>query len=65
MVASYLFEKAKGSLKGEKTTAHVDAVYRNRKTGVYKRFKFEGDLDQLKAVIKEFDPNEFMNGDEK
>lgn len=65
IVSNYLYDKAKGGVKGEKVTAHVEAVYRDPKTGAYKKFKFEGDVDQLKAVVKKFDPNEFMNGDEK
>ncbi len=64
LVANYLSDRAKGNLKGERTTAHVEAVYRDRKAGVYKKFKFEGDAEQLKAAMKKLDPNEFMNGDE-
>lgn len=64
-LVNYLYDRAKGSLKGGKVTAHVEAVYRDRKTGVYKKFKFDGDAEQLKAAMKKFDPNEFMNGDEK
>ena len=65
LLANYLYDRAKGSLKGEKTTAHVEAVFRDPKTGVYKKFKFEGNAEQLKAAMKKFDPNEFINGDEK
>ncbi len=65
ILSNYLYDRAKGSLKGDKTTAHVEAVYRDPKTGVFKKFKFEGNAEQLKAAMKKFDPNEFMNGDEK
>lgn len=64
-VVNYLYDRSKGNLKNEKTTAHVQAVYRNRKTGIFKKFKFKGDVEQLKAAMKKFDPHEFMNGDEK
>lgn len=65
MLSSYLYDKAKGTLKGEKPNAHVEVVFKDEKNGTFRRFKFEGDVDQLKAAVKKFDPNEFLNGDEK
>jgi hypothetical protein len=65
LVSSYLYDKAKGALKGERPIVRVKAVYKNRKSGLFKKFQFEGNAEQLKDVMKQFNQNEFMNDDEK
>ena len=35
LLVNYLYERAKGTLAGEKVTAHVEAVYYDGKTGIY------------------------------
>src|SRR4029450_9456954 len=57
LVASYIYEKMKGVLKGDRARVRFSAVYEDR--GVLKRFDFDGDQDALKTAIKKLDPNEF------
>lgn len=61
LVASYLYDKMKGALKGEKPRVHLSAVYEETPSGVVKRFNFEGDVNALQKVIKKFDLNEFLD----
>lgn len=65
ILSNYLYDRAKGALKGDKPNAHVKVVFKDGETGTLKQFEFEGDEDQLKAVMKKFDPNKFLKGDEK
>lgn len=61
LVASYLYEKMKGALKGEVTRVHLSAEYEDKATGIVKRFNFEGDSEALQKAIKRFDLNEFLD----
>ena len=61
IVANYLYDKMKGSLKGEKNRVHLSAIYESKKEGVSKRFNFEGDSDSLQKTITKFNLNEFMD----
>ena len=60
LVASYIFEKMKGALKGDRARVRFSAMYEDPDTGVVKRFDFDGDEDALGRSIKRFDPNEFF-----
>lgn len=60
LVASYLYDRMKGALKGEKSRMRIKAIYEDQKEGVTKKFIFEGDVDALKKSIKRFDVNKFM-----
>jgi len=62
MVASYLYDRMKGALKGEKARVRLSALYKDKKAGTIKRFNFEGDSDSLQEAIKKFDLNDFFNG---
>ena len=63
MVASYLYDKLKGALKGDAAPrVHLSAEYVETPDGrVIKRFNFDGDLDTLKKVTKRFDLNKFLD----
>jgi len=61
LVASYLYEKMKGALKGETTRVHLCAEYEDKVHGKIKRFSFEGDAEALQKAIKRFDLNEFFD----
>lgn len=61
LVSSYLYEKARGALKGDSTRVHLSAVYEDIETGKIKRFRFEGDTESLKSAIKRFDLNKFLD----
>lgn len=61
IVSSYLYEKMKGLLEGEKVHAHFTVVFEDKPNGITKRFDFEGDIDSLQNVIKRFDLNRFLD----
>lgn len=61
MVASYLYDRAKGSLKNERPRVHLSVMYQDKTAGKTKRFDFSGDSDALGKAIKRFDLNEFFN----
>jgi len=60
LVASYLYDKSKGLLKGETARVHMSAIYEDSESGVTKRFNFAGDTESLQKAIKRFDLNKFM-----
>lgn len=62
LVSSYLYDRFKAAIRGDKARVHLKAEYLDTNSGVVKRFTFEGDHDALKDAIKKFDLNEFMNG---
>ena len=62
MVASYLYDRAKGSLKGDKAArVHLKATFQDKSSGKTKRFEFEGDGETLAKTIKRLDLNEFFD----
>jgi len=60
LVASYLYDKMSGRLRGDTSRVHVDARYRDQKAGVEKRFKFEGDADSFCQVAEKFELKDFF-----
>jgi hypothetical protein len=62
MVASFLYDKLKGALKGDTTRVHLSAEYEETPDGgVIKRFNFDGDMDALDRVMKRFNVNKFLD----
>jgi len=61
LVASYLYDKARGVLKGDATRVHLSAVYEDKNAGKMKQFNFEGDIESLQKAIKRFDLNKFLD----
>jgi hypothetical protein len=62
MVASYLYERAKGALKNEQPgRVHLSAEYQDWRAGKTKRLEFSGDSDALAKVIKRFDLKNFFD----
>lgn len=61
LVASYLYERMKGALKGETARVHLCAEFEDKANGKTKRFSFDGDVEALQKAIKRFDLNEFLN----
>ena len=59
IVASYLYDRSKGLLKGERTRVHFKAIHQDP-DGRIKEFSFEGDSETLEKTIKKFDINRFM-----
>lgn len=56
LVVNYIYDKLKGSLKGDKnsTTVHLEAQFKDGKK--VKSFKYDGPLEG----IEKFDPNKFL-----
>ncbi len=61
MVAAYLYERAKGALKGDRPRVDFSVVYLDKRAGKTKRFKFSGDADTLGKAIKRFDLDNFFD----
>jgi len=61
LVSSYVYEKMKGSLPHEKARVHVEVVFQDKKNGVLKSFKYEGDINGLEKSVGKFDINKFMD----
>lgn len=61
LVASYLYDKMRGALKGERTRIHLCAEFEDKTNGKIKRFTFDGDAEALQKAIKRFDLNEFLD----
>ncbi|HVZ42527.1 MAG TPA: hypothetical protein VHA82_01870 [Ramlibacter sp.] len=61
MAANYLYDRARGSLKGDKVRIRLRAVYTDKQQGRTKRFEFEGDADSLRKVATRFDMNNFFD----
>lgn len=61
LVASYLYDRMKGALKGESNRVHFCAEFEDKANGIIKRFTFDGDADALQKVIKRFDINDFLD----
>lgn len=62
MVSSYLYDLAKGALKGDKQRVRLSVEFEDKNAGIVKRFNFEGDAEDLRKVAKRIDVNELMNG---
>lgn len=58
LVVNYVYDKLKGSLKGDKdsTTVHLEAQFKDGEK--VKSFKYDGPLEG----IEKFDPNKFLEG---
>lgn len=61
LVASYLYDRMKGGLKGESTRVHFCVEFEDKANGRIKRFTFDGDAGALENVIKPFDVNGFLD----
>lgn len=60
IVASYIYDRMKGSLRGETARVQLEAVYQDDKNGVTKNFKYSGPVDGLQHAIKKIDLNKLM-----
>lgn len=63
LVASYIYDRMKGALRGDKPRVHLSVEYEDKTAGVTKRFNFTGDPETLKATVKKIDLNQFFDGD--
>lgn len=61
LVANYVYDKLKGSLKGDNIRVRFSVVYEESETGAIKRFDFEGDEQALAKTVKRFDLNRFLD----
>jgi len=61
LVACYMYDRMRGALRGDRLCAHMTAEFLDGESGSVKRFCFKGDADALKAVIKKFDVNRFLD----
>ena len=60
LVINYIYDKLKGSLKGEKENAKVH-IEVEQKVGInYKKFKYDGPVSGLENSIEKFNINDFM-----
>lgn len=60
LVSSYIYEKMKGTLRADTSKVHIEAVFADTNSGVYKRFKYDGDVTGLEKVMKKVDVNKIM-----
>lgn len=60
LVSSYVYDKMKGALRGDTAKVHIEAVFADTNSGVYKRFKYDGDVTGLEKVMKKVDVNKLM-----
>jgi len=60
VAANYVYDKARGALKHDRTEVHLEAVYQDRKTGKTKRFSYSGSVDGLRACVKKLDIGSVM-----
>ncbi len=61
MLASYLYDKAKGALRNDNPKVHVSVMYQNKREGITKKFDFTGDAEALGKAVKRFDLNNFFD----
>ena len=59
LVASYVFDRMRGALRGEHARVHFEALYEDKKKGKMKKFSFHGDMDKLQKIIDRFDVGNF------
>lgn len=57
IVASYLYDRMRGRLRGEKLRVHLSVEYEDKSSGKTKRFNFAGDSETFKTTIKKIDVN--------
>ena len=62
LVTSYLYDKMKGALRGDRTRVHFSVEYEDARAGVVRRFNFEGDAEALNETLKQFDVDRFLDG---
>lgn len=60
LVANYVYDMARGALKHDRTSVHLEAIHQDAKTGKTKRFIYRGSVDGLKACVKKFDIGTIM-----
>jgi hypothetical protein len=63
IVASYLYDRMRGLLRGENLRVHLSVEYQDDSSGKTKRFNFVGDPETFKATIKKIDVNAFFDDD--
>lgn len=61
LVSSYIFERMRGALRGEKQRVHFDVIYEDKHDGITKKLHFEGDNEALEKTIKRLDLNKFLD----
>lgn len=61
LVSSYIYDRMKGALSGEKGRVHLKVVYQDKENNITKKFTFEGNVDGLQKVINKFNLNKFMD----
>ena len=60
IVASYIYDCMKSSLRGENARVHIEVVYQDEKNGVTKSFKYTGGHEGLRQAMKKIDVNKLM-----
>ena len=60
LVASYLYDRMKGALRGEKKRVHLEVMYEDKQAGIVKKFCFEGEVESLEKAVKKIDVNQLM-----
>jgi hypothetical protein len=60
LVSSYVYDRMKGALRGDSTNVHIEAVFTDTNNGVYKRFKYDGDVAGIEKIMKKVDINKLM-----
>lgn len=55
LVTSYVYDRCKGALKGDKCTINLRIAYKDKKTKVVKILRYKGNADRLQEIIKQID----------
>ncbi len=50
LVSSYVYDKVKGDLRGDRREVHFKAVYKSKRTGVSQELSFQGSIDDLNRL---------------
>lgn len=61
MLSSYLYDRAKGALRGEESRVHLSLIYEDKVSKKVKRFEYEGSSADVKKLMDKFDANNFFN----
>jgi len=55
LVSSYVYDRCKGALKGDKCDVHLKIAYKDKKTKSVKILRYNGNVDGLQKVVKQID----------
>lgn len=60
LVSNYIYDMARGALKHDVKTVHLEALYKDEETKKTKKFSYSGSVEGLEKAMKKFDLNKFL-----